>query len=124
MILSSPLSSLICRFLNCYLHRIHRLFNTNEYKSYENERIISSIFGIKHINRFKECDFIQLFEFTSLKHLLVYEYTMDSFLATINSQASIAETSCLHLTPSGILMCSIQKDHTFSAYTQFRLVLL
>ena len=42
--------------------------------------------------------------------------------ATINSQVSISDTLCLHISTEGMTMCAIQKDHTFSAYTQFLLV--
>ena len=60
--------------------------------------------------------------FSSLIRLFVPLFLPKSYAATINSQASIAETLCFHITPEAITMCAIQKDHTFSAYTQFLLV--
>ena len=49
-------------------------------------------------------------------------YALHSHLATISAQASISDTLCFHISPSGIMMCAIQKDHTFSAFTEFKLV--
>lgn len=51
-------------------------------------------------------------------------YALHSHLATISAQASISDTLCFHISPSGIMMCAIQKDHTFSAFTEFKLVWL
>ncbi|KAK8808006.1 hypothetical protein WA588_006491 [Blastocystis sp. NMH] len=54
-------------------------------------------------------------------HAVVRIQFFETFVSTINAQSSISDTICFHISPSGIMMCSIQKDHTFSAYTEFKL---
>ncbi|KAK8801212.1 hypothetical protein WA171_004359 [Blastocystis sp. BT1] len=54
-------------------------------------------------------------------HATIRVQFFETFVSTINSLASISETICFHISMNGIMTCSMQADHTFSAYTEFKL---